>query len=66
MRVPAVIFAAFLQASAYAQEPIEYRFSFPEPEHHWMQVEATFPDVGTAPLELPTTMLGTCRFSPSV
>ena len=35
-----------------AAEPIAYRFTIPEPQHHWMQVEATFTDLGAAPLEL--------------
>jgi predicted metalloprotease with PDZ domain len=35
-----------------AEQPIAYRFSFPEPEHHWMQVEARFSEIGEAPLEL--------------
>jgi hypothetical protein len=25
--------------------PIQYHFTFPEPEHRWMQVDATFSDV---------------------
>ena len=29
----------------HAAAPIHYRFTFPEPQHHWMQVEATFPDL---------------------
>ena len=29
-----------------------YRVSFPEPEHHWLQVEATFSDLGAAPLQV--------------
>jgi predicted metalloprotease with PDZ domain len=37
---------------AVAQAAIEYRVSFPEPEHHWMQVEVTFPDVSVETLEL--------------
>jgi predicted metalloprotease with PDZ domain len=28
-----------------AQSAIEYRLRFPEPEHRWMQVEVTFPEV---------------------
>ena len=35
-----------------AAAPIAYRFTVPEPQHHWMQVEATFPDLAAAPLEL--------------
>jgi predicted metalloprotease with PDZ domain len=35
-----------------AEQPFDYRFSFPEPEHHWMQVEVRFAAIGDAPLEL--------------
>jgi predicted metalloprotease with PDZ domain len=35
-----------------AAEPVRYRFSFPEPSERWMQVEATFADLGAAPLQL--------------
>ena len=31
--------------------PITYQVSFPEPEHHWMQVEVTFTNLGTPPLD---------------
>lgn len=31
--------------------PIAYRVTFPEPEHHWMQVEVTFTELGTMPLQ---------------
>ena len=39
---------------ALAQSPAEivYRVSFPEPEHHWMEVEVTFRDLGDAPLRV--------------
>src|SRR5690606_1957538 len=37
---------------AFAQSPVEYRLSFPEPEHRWMQVEVTFRDLPARPLEL--------------
>ena len=36
---------------AQTGSPITYAVSFPEPEHHWMQVEVTFPNLGTAPLQ---------------
>jgi predicted metalloprotease with PDZ domain len=39
-------------ARATAQEPIVYRLSFPAPEHHWAQVEVTFPAVPAAPLQV--------------
>ena len=36
----------------FAQAPVSYRFTFPEPEHRWMQVEASFADLSSNPLEL--------------
>lgn len=39
-------------AAAFAQAPVEYRLSFPEPEHRWMQVEVTFRDVPAGPLHV--------------
>jgi predicted metalloprotease with PDZ domain len=47
-----VAIAGALAASDHAASPTQYRFSFPELEHHWMQVEASFPDLGPGPLEL--------------
>jgi predicted metalloprotease with PDZ domain len=35
---------------ADARSPISYKVSFPEPEHHWMQVEMTVNGLGAAPL----------------
>jgi predicted metalloprotease with PDZ domain len=37
------------QAAAQAA-PIDYRVTFPEPEHHWMQVEMTVSGLGGTPL----------------
>jgi len=37
-------------AAAYAQSPVTYRVSVPEPEHHWLEVEAQFPEGGRGPL----------------
>lgn len=39
-------------ALAVAQAPITYRLSFPAPEHRWMQVDITFPDLPPGPLHL--------------
>jgi predicted metalloprotease with PDZ domain len=36
---------------AFAQAPVAYRLTFPEPEHHWMQVEVTFSGLGNRPLQ---------------
>jgi len=44
-------------------EPIEYRFSFPEPEHRWMQVEATFSGVGPGPLDLRMSVSSPGRYA---
>jgi predicted metalloprotease with PDZ domain len=48
-------FALFFLLSAlpsFAQAPIAYQLSFPEPEHRWMQVEVTLADLPATPLEL--------------
>ena len=47
-----VALTALLPSTVWVDEPIAYRFSFPEPEHHWMQVEAVFAQLGSAPLDL--------------
>jgi predicted metalloprotease with PDZ domain len=39
-------------AGTAAQAPVSYRLEFPEPEHRWMQVEVTFPDVPAGPLQV--------------
>src|SRR3954462_7274044 len=42
----------FIASTAFAQSaPIVYTVTIPTPEHHWLQVEATFPQLGTAPLK---------------
>jgi predicted metalloprotease with PDZ domain len=46
------VLVAVAGTSFRAASPVRYRFSFPEPQHRWMQVEATFPDVAQTTLEL--------------
>jgi predicted metalloprotease with PDZ domain len=41
-----------LTSVASAQETVAYRLTFPAPEHHWLQVEATFSGLPQAPLQL--------------
>ena len=41
-----------LASAGFAQAPVSYRLSFPEPEHRWMQVEVTFRDVPAGPLQV--------------
>ena len=48
--IAAIIFV-FVSSSAWAQA-IEYKLSFPSPEHRWMLVEARFPAVPAGPLQL--------------
>ncbi len=43
--------------------PVHYRFTFPEPQHHWMQVEATFTDLDASPLELRMSRSSPGRYS---
>jgi predicted metalloprotease with PDZ domain len=53
-RVLLLIVLLPLGVAPLAQAPaaIAYRISLPEPEHRWMQVEATFTDLPAAPLQL--------------
>jgi predicted metalloprotease with PDZ domain len=45
------LFVCF-SAPVFAQSPVTYRVSFPEAQHHRMQVEVTFPDVPAGALEV--------------
>jgi len=49
--------------SFHAAEPIRYRLSFPEPQHRWMQVDVTFPDVTQATLEVRMSRSSPGRYS---
>jgi predicted metalloprotease with PDZ domain len=51
-RLFAVVLFVFVSTSAWAQAPIEYKLSFPSPEHRWMQVEARFPEVPAGTLQV--------------
>jgi predicted metalloprotease with PDZ domain len=57
VRRPALVLAASLAlvaglAAQRAPDPVVYHVTIPEPAHHWLQVEATFPDLGDAPLRV--------------
>jgi predicted metalloprotease with PDZ domain len=56
-----VVFVAL--APARADPPIAYHFSFPEPHHRWMQVEASFTGLDGAPLELRVSRSSPGRYS---
>jgi predicted metalloprotease with PDZ domain len=51
-RVRLVVGVLLLTGPALAQTPVDYRLSFPEPEHRWMQVEIIFAGVPEGPLEV--------------
>ena len=56
--------SAFDRAHAQSGETaIRYRVSFPEPQHHWMQVEVTFPSIDLATLELRISRSSPGRYS---
>ncbi|MBW8865761.1 MAG: M61 family peptidase, partial [Acidobacteria bacterium] len=55
--------AAPIAAPLRAADPIRYRFSFPEPQHRWMQVEATFTELPSAALELRMSRSSPGRYS---
>ena len=61
--VVAIVLFLTTAVSFHAAEPIHYRFSFPEPEHHWMQVEISFSDVAAGPLELRMSRASPGRYS---
>ena len=46
------VLLALVPAHAGGQAPVEYRLSFPEPQHRLMTVEVRFDDVPEGPLEL--------------
>jgi predicted metalloprotease with PDZ domain len=48
-----IVVVIFASASAWAQQAaIEYKLSFPAPEHRWMQVEVRFPNVPSGTLQV--------------
>src|SRR5438045_1829671 len=60
--VIAICLLAWL-AHVRAAAPIQYRFSFPEPQHRWMQVEATFSELDAGTLELRMSRSSPGRYS---
>jgi len=49
--------------SFHAAAPIRYRLTFPEPQHRWVQVEASFTDLGSGTLELRMSRSSPGRYS---
>lgn len=52
MRTAIVAALVCFSGAAHAQQPIAYHVSFPEAQHHRMEVEVTFPDVPPGALEV--------------
>ncbi|HXD17681.1 MAG TPA: PDZ domain-containing protein [Vicinamibacterales bacterium] len=52
MFAAAAVLTLTVAANAFAQAPVAYQLSFPEPEHRWMQVDVTLADLPATPLEL--------------
>ena len=55
--------ALVLQRPLRSETAVQYRFTFPEPQHHWMAVEATFTELGRGPLELRMSRSSPGRYS---
>ena len=47
----ACVLSLLIASTAAAQSPVQYKLSFPEPEHHYVEVEVTWPGVTAATLE---------------
>ncbi len=58
-----VIEVPALHAQRSAPAPIRYRFTFPEPQHRWMQVEAAFSALTQPTLELRMSRSSPGRYS---
>ena len=52
-----------ISSSLDAASPIQYTLSFPEPQHRWMQVDASFPDLPAGMLELRMSRSSPGRYS---
>jgi predicted metalloprotease with PDZ domain len=46
-----ILVLALFSSTVYAQQPVSYRVSIPAPEHHYAQIEVTFPGVPNGVLE---------------
>ncbi len=57
-------FICFFTVLASAADPsIIYKVTIPEPEHHWLQVEATFPSLEKHPLNLHMSVSSPGRYA---
>jgi predicted metalloprotease with PDZ domain len=61
--VGVVVLVLAMSIGIHGASPVRYRVTFPEPQHRWMQVEATFSDVGAGTLELRMSRSSPGRYS---
>ena len=61
--VAACVCAAGVLRAQRDGAPVRYRLSFPEPQHHWMQVEASFAELAPGTLELRMSQSSPGRYS---
>ena len=57
------VFLLLASSATRSATPIAYRLTLASPEHHWMQVEATFTGLGSAPLEMRMSRSSPGRYS---
>jgi predicted metalloprotease with PDZ domain len=62
-RLTLFVFLLASSVSFHAAAPIKYRLAFPEPQHRWMQVEASFSELGSGTLELRMSRSSPGRYS---
>lgn len=48
----AALLFAIVAVPALAQVPLQYTLAFPEPEHHWLEVELLVAEAGSGPIEV--------------
>jgi predicted metalloprotease with PDZ domain len=58
-----VVAVLALRGTLRSETAIAYRFTFPEPQHHWMAVEASFTELAAGPLELRMSRSSPGRYS---
>jgi predicted metalloprotease with PDZ domain len=62
-RLLIVLWLLAATVSFHASSPIRYRLTFPEPQHRWMQVDASFTELGAETLELRMSRSSPGRYS---
>ena len=60
---PVLLVLSLASATRAEAGSIRYRFSFPEPEHHWMLVEATFTGLAAGDAELHISVSSPGRYA---